>query len=119
MGRTKALTDGTLPCLRVLCKAQNLRFVEHPLLVGHYEQDPISGPEAVIDRWLLKGELTTRHRLGIYAGKANTATVVLIKDSETGLHQGKGRGAVVIGLGSYGDLNMEALTEAVRIGTLR
>jgi len=119
MGRAKALTDGPLPCLRVLCKAQNLRYVEHPLMVGHYEQDPIAGSEAVIDRWLLKGELTTRHRLGIYAGKANTATVVLIKDSETGLHQGKGRGAVVIGLGAYGDLNMEALTEAVRIGTLR
>jgi len=113
------MTNAPSPRLRVLCKAQNLRYVEHPLMVGHYEQDPISGAEALIDRWLLKGELTMRHRLGIYAGKANTATVVLIKDSESGLHSGQGRGAVVIGLGVYGELNIEALTEAVRIGTLR
>ena len=113
------MTNAPSPRLRVLCKAQNLRYVEHPLMVGHYEQDPISGAEALIDRWLLKGELTMRHRLGIYAGKVNTATVVLIKDSESGLHSGQGRGAVVIGLGVYGELNIEALTEAVRIGTLR
>ncbi len=113
------MTNAPSPRLRVLCKAQNLRYVEHPLMVGHYEQDPISGAEALIDRWLLKGELTMRHRLGIYAGKSNTATVVLIKDSESGLHSGQGRGAVVIGLGVYGELNIEALTEAVRIGTLR
>lgn len=119
MGRDDATTNAPSPRLRVLCKAQNLRYVEHPLMVGHYEQDPISGAEALIDRWLLKGELTMRYRLGIYAGQAHTATVVLIKDSESGLHSGQGRGAVVIGLGVYGELNIEALTEAVRIGTLR
>jgi hypothetical protein len=119
MGRDDAMTNAPSPRLRVLCKAQNLRYVEHPLMVGHYEQDPISGAEALIDRWLLKGELTMRYRLGIYAGQAHTATVVLIKDSESGLHSGEGRGAVVIGLGVYGELNIEALTEAVRIGTLR
>ena len=39
-----------------------------PIMVGHYEQDPIAGPEALIDRELLDGDLSERHALGLYAG---------------------------------------------------
>jgi CHAT domain-containing protein len=107
------------PCLQVCCKAMDLRFVSQPVLVGHYLQDAISGPEALIDREIVGRELSMRHRLGLYAGAQGTATVVLLTNNAEERRRGRTRGAVVIGLGSYGELSAVTLTEAVRVGTLR
>ena len=107
------------PCLQVCCKAMDLRFVTQPVMVGHYLQDAISGPEALIDREIVGRELSMRHRLGLYAGALGTATVVLLTNNAEERGRGKTRGAVVIGLGSYGELTAVTLTEAVRVGTLR
>ena len=107
------------PCLQVCCKAMDLRFVTQPVMVGHYLQDAISGPEALIDRELVGRELSMRHRLGLYAGAQGTATVVLLTNNAEERRRGRTRGAVVIGLGSYGELSAVTLTEAVRVGTLR
>ncbi len=107
------------PCLQVCCKAMDLRFVTQPVLVGHYLQDAISGPEALIDREIVGRELSMRHRLGLYAGAQGTATVVLLTNNAEERRRGRTRGAVVIGLGSYGELTAVTLTEAVRVGTLR
>ncbi len=105
--------------LEVSCVAMDLRFATMPVMVGHYEQDPISGAEALIDRELVDGELTMRHHLGLYAGRTGTATVVLFMPNEQERLRGSYRGAVVTGLGQYGELSAAALTEAVRVGTLR
>jgi len=107
------------PCLQVYCKAMDLRFVTQPVMVGHYLHDAISGPEALIDRELVRQELSMRHRLGLYAGAQGTATVVLLTNNAEERRRGKTRGAVVIGLGSYGELSAVTLTEAVRVGSLR
>ena len=107
------------PCLQVCCTAMDLRFVTQPVMVGHYLQDAISGPEALIDRELVDRELSMRHRLGLYAGAQGTATVVLLTNNAEERRRGRTRGAVVIGLGSYGELSAVTLTEAVRVGTLR
>ncbi|MCX5956199.1 MAG: CHAT domain-containing protein [Cyanobacteria bacterium] len=107
------------PCLQVCCKAMDLRFVTQPVMVGHYLQDAISGPEALIDRELVDRELSMRHRLGLYAGAQGTATVVLLTNNAEERRRGRTRGAVVIGLGSYGELSAETLAEAVRVGSLR
>ncbi|MFT4102112.1 MAG: hypothetical protein QM674_13950, partial [Burkholderiaceae bacterium] len=102
--------------LEVAVKAMDLRFVCDPILVGHYEQDPISGPEALIDRELLDGDLGKRHTLGLYAGPTGTVVVVLRAASAFQPL----RGAVVTGLGAYeGNLSVPQLTEAVRTGVLR
>ena len=50
--------------LEVAVKATDLRFLSEPIMVGHYEQDPIAGPEGLIDRELLDGDLSERHSLG-------------------------------------------------------
>ena len=55
--------------LKVGVLATDLRFVDQPILVGHYEQDPISGPEALIDAELLAGELQQRYQLGVYLAR--------------------------------------------------
>lgn len=104
--------------LRVSCHAMDLRQVTFPVMVGHYENDPIAAAEALIDRDLVAGELSARYRLGLYAGPLGSATVVLMPDERKG-RRGPGRGAVVIGLGSLGELSTITLTEAVRVGVLR
>ncbi|MFN9532093.1 MAG: hypothetical protein ACK575_11730, partial [Cyanobacteriota bacterium] len=103
----------------VSCHAMDLRYVSQPLMVGHYENDPIAAAEALIDRDIVAGELSIRNPLGLYAGPRGTTTVVLMSRSDRELHQGSCRGAVVIGLGKLGDLSSVALAEAVRVGTLR
>ncbi len=102
--------------LEIAVKAMDLRFLSDPIMVGHYEQDPISGAESLIDRELLEGELTERYNLGLYAGPRGTAAVVLRVLSG----YGDLRGAVVTGLGKYdGSLSAADLTESVRTGALR
>ena len=98
----------------------DLRFLSCPLLLGHYEQDPIAGAEALIDRELLDGDLSQRYSLGLYAGPCGTATVVLRVPNEQERRRGSLSGAVVCGLGAYdGSLTFSRLCEAVRTGVLR
>ncbi|MEB3261259.1 MAG: CHAT domain-containing protein [Cyanobacteriota bacterium] len=111
--------SGVAPPLRVSCQAMDLRYVDHPLMVGHYDNDSIAAAEALLDRDIVAGELSSRRRLGLYAGPRGTSTVVLMPPSARERGQGSCRGAVVIGLGTFGDLSTMALTEAVRVGALR
>ncbi len=105
-------------CVRV--KTMDLRQVTQPILVGHYEQDAISGAEALIDRDVVHGELSVRHHLGLYAGAIGSATAVLLKGNAQERQRGSLRGAVVAGLGKYdGSLTVGKLTEAVRTAGLR
>ena len=111
--------SGALRHLTVTVRAMDLRFLSSPIMVGHYEQDPISGPEAQIDRELLGGDLSKRYNLGAYAGIRGSATVVL-RGTSANERGGRLSGAVVTGLGRYdGSLSASDLTEAVRVGALR
>ncbi len=122
--------------LEVTVKAMDLRFITSPILVGAYEQDPIAGPQKLIDRELLDGDLSQRQSLGLYAGPLGSATIVLrVPDQRGGLSLAAAthsasqpvpggampmRGAIVVGLGTYdGALSVGALTDAVRAGVLR
>ena len=89
-------------------------------MVGQYEGDPIAGPQRLIDRELLDGDLSQRHSLGLYAGPLGSAIVVLRAPNANERARGSLRGAVVTGLGPYdGGLSVSNLTEAVRAGALR
>ena len=106
--------------LEVAVKAMDLRFISQPIMVGHYERDPIAGAESLIDRELLGGDLSERYSLGLYAGGRGTATVVLRVPNDIERQRGSLSGAVVAGLGSYDRaLSPSDLTEAVRTGALR
>jgi hypothetical protein len=105
--------------LDVTVRAMDLRFLSRPIMVGHYEQDPISGPEALIDRELLGGDLSKRYNLGQYAGPRGSATVVL-RGANANERNARLSGAVVTGLGRYdGSLSASELTESARVGALR
>ena len=106
--------------LAVSVKAMDLRFISEPIMVGHYERDPIAGAESLIDRELLDSDLTQRHSLGLYAGNRGTATVVLRVPNALERQRGSLSGAIVTGLGSYDRaLSPSDLLEAVRTGALR
>ena len=110
----------TRDTLQVRVHAMDLRQVNQPLLVGHYEQDAISGAEALIDQELVHGELSIRHHLGLYAGAIGTASAVLLSGTALEHQRGSYRGAVVAGLGKYdGSLTVGKLTDAVRTAGLR
>lgn len=121
-GRGSALRARERPrdAIKVRVRAMDLRQVTQPILVGHYEQDAIAGPEALIDRWLAHGELSVRHHLGLYAGAVGTASAVLLASSPHERQRGSLRGAVVAGLGKYdGSLTVGKLTDATRTACLR
>ncbi len=105
--------------LQVACAAMDLRFARDPILVGHYERDPLAGAEALIDRDVVCNELTMRKHLGLYAGPIGTATVVLVEPNAEEQLRGVQHGAVVAGLGEWGELTAASLTEAVRAAALR
>jgi len=106
--------------LRVRVVAGDLRAMDCPVMLGHYEQDPIAGTEHIVDTDLLDGELTQRLRLGLYAGAIGTATAVLLRPNAIERQRGSLRGAVVAGLGPLdGSLTMDGLVEAARTAALR
>ena len=106
--------------LEVTVRAMDLRFLFEPIMVGHYENDAIAGPESLIDRELLQGDLSERRSLGLYAGPRGTVTVALRVQRRARQDSGLLSGAVVTGLGAYdGALSLAELTESVRSGVLR
>ena len=106
--------------LAVTVRGMDLRFVTAPILVGHYQSDPIAGPQHLIDTELLDGKLSQRHCLGLYAGPLGSATVVLQAPNPAEQARGSLVGAVVTGLGDYsGALSQDNLLQAVRAGVLR
>ena len=118
-GRLKPPVRRNLRTLTVAVKAMDLRFVQVPLICGHYRGDPISGAESIIDRWLVAGALSRRQHLGIHSGELGNATVALAPRSREERLRKTGRGAVVVGLGEMGKLSADGVTEAVRAGVLR
>jgi CHAT domain-containing protein/pimeloyl-ACP methyl ester carboxylesterase len=118
--RSARAASQTREALRLCVHAMDLRQVTQPILVGHYEQDAISGAEALIDQELVNGELTIRNHLGLYAGAVGTASAVLLNGTDVERQRGSYRGAVVAGLGPYdGSLTVGKLTDAVRTASLR
>ncbi len=82
----------------------------HPVLVGHHEGDTIASAEDYLDRQL-RGRLRERLRLGLYPGELGSSLVML--DPRDRRDHDAHPGAIVVGLGEYGELSPGQL-----IGTL-
>lgn len=95
----------------------DLTHTNHPILLGHYEGDTIAGAERVVDK-MVSGALSQRYHLGRYPGRNGTATVVLAPSNKIQKSLGVQHGAVVIGLGKWGELTPTALTQAVSQGVM-
>lgn len=101
------------PILRtnVTMRHGDLRFSHHPVLVGHHMGDPITGAERALDR-CLDQSLTTVRDLGLYPGVIETCEVILRMGRNPG-------GAVIVGLGPFGDLTPGQLRRTVNRAALR
>lgn len=89
----------------------DLRFARYPVAVGHYLGDPITGAEAALDA-CLGGHLSHVRDLGLYPGAVNTCEV-LLREGHTQA------GAIVVGLGTFGDLTPGKLRDSFRQAVLR
>jgi hypothetical protein len=95
----------------------DLRYAKFPIVVGHYEGDTIVGAEARIDQ-LLEGAMATRYNLGLYPGPMRTAAVVLRQPTALQKALKLPNGAVVIGLGRWGELTAAQLSNLIRRAAL-
>ena len=90
----------------------DLRYAKYAVVLGRYEDQPMVGSEKAIDR-LLEGRLSTARALGLSADHVGTYRYF------GGPAAGQGRGgALIVGLGRYGNLSPGDLTLTVRQGIL-
>lgn len=108
----------TTQTLQVAVRAMDLRFVQQPIICGHYQADAIASAERIIDKYLLQGALSQRERLGIYAGPVSTSTIILRPRSTEDLHRHTCRGAIIVGLGEWNQISAQKITDTVRDGVL-
>ena len=97
-----------LPRIRVRVSNGDLRYASFPLLAGHFFSDSILYAESVIDQYL-DGALTELNKLGIYPGPIGTSDVFVPPGADYA-------GAIVLGLGHFGQLTAFQLTITVEQG---
>ena len=102
-------TAGDMP-ITVSVSNGDLKYALYPLMIGHFDGDGIISAEKAAD-WHLDGELTRRHRLGLYPGPVGTSEKVA-SGSTKGF-----KGAIIVGLGRQGLLTEYRLTSTVEQGT--
>jgi tetratricopeptide (TPR) repeat protein len=90
----------------------NIHYADLPVMVGHYQGDGVTGSEAALDR-SLGGRLTALHRASLYPGPLNTVEIVVQPGTQ------RSDGAVVVGLGTLGQLSAANLRETLRHGLIR
>ncbi|MFS8980784.1 CHAT domain-containing protein [Cupriavidus necator] len=98
----------------------NLKFVDEPVLVGHYRGAGMAGAESVVDR-LIGGALSTSMRLGRYPQDLKTQQVFVntAPDDLNPLRtMPRPKGIVVVGLGDEGHLRAGGLAATVRLGVI-
>lgn len=118
-GPRRRQTSRRKSSLRVAVRGGDLRFLDQPVLCGHYIGDAISGAEASLDE-MLEGVLAERERLGVYAAEIGSAAIILRPPSAEEGARGTRLGAVIVGLGKFnGQLSARQITESVRAGVVR
>ena len=110
--RTKTLE----PPVQVSVVHGNLAYATHPVAVGHYAGDTIISAEKQLDM-ALSNTLTLRHQLGIYPGAIESNAVFINPKLEEN-NSATPQGAIVIGLGTVGNLTAAMLTRTVTRGLL-
>ncbi len=113
--KRKSLKARTSDKLQVSVWHGDLKHTSDPILLSHYEGDTIAGAERIVDG-IIGNALSQRYHLGRYPGRAGTAAVVLSPPNEIQRSLGVQHGAIVIGLGKWGDLTPSALSQAVYQG---
>ena len=120
LGKTprRPYQQGEQPSFRVSVIHGDLRYARYPIVVGHYEGDTIIGAEDHVDR-LLRGALSQRYSLGLYPGEFGSRAVILRKPTAVQKALRLPSGAIVIGLGKWGELSTGQLSDLLRRAALQ
>jgi CHAT domain-containing protein len=97
--------------LRVRVANGDLRYASFPLLAGHFTNDGIHYAERAIDNYLDQA-LSQRRSLGSYPGPVGSSELFLPAGADY-------RGAIVVGLGEFGQLTAFGLTTTVEQGAAK
>jgi hypothetical protein len=116
-GRRRSYRAPERAGFRVSVVHGDLAFARFPIVVGHYEGDTIIGAESIVDH-LLDRALTTRYNLGLYPGPLGTVSVVLRQPTALQRALQLPNGAIVVGLGRWGELTVGQIANLVRRGAL-
>lgn len=100
--------------LKLSVRHGDLGYARFPVLVGHYQGDTIVSAEAALDARLIGrndpvGPLTRQRDLGLYPGPVGSHGIFFNERPPR-----KPEGAVVVGLGPFGDLSPSRLEVSTR-----
>lgn len=120
--QTDASNASTAPNapLRIEVVNADLKFVDEPVMCGHYRGSVLAGAECVLD-WLVGRAMSTSVRLGRYPQglKAQQVFVNASVDRVNPLRSmPRPAGVIVVGLGDEGHLRASGLVNAVRLGVI-
>jgi hypothetical protein len=97
--------------IKVSVYHSDLRQARFPIAVGHYEGFPIIGAEKAIDR-ALGYRLTQLLQAGLYPDAVGRAEVIRMKGAKL-------KGALVVGLGEFGNVTLQEVRRGVTAAALR
>ena len=120
LGKTprRPYRQGEQPSFRVSVVHGDLRYARYPIVVGHYEGDTIIGAEKHVDG-LLRGALSQRYSLGLYPGEFGSLAVILRQPTAVQTALRLPWGAIVMGLGKWGELSTGQLSDLLRRAALQ
>lgn len=108
-----AVPEPIEPVLNITLAHANLKYAKYPVAVGHYIDDPIMHAERALDDFL-NNRLEQRHRAGLYPGPVGTSDVIFSEKDER-----IPEGALVIGLGEYGQLTAAKLERTLTLAFVK
>jgi CHAT domain-containing protein len=105
---------GATGALRVVVRNADLKFVQQPLLIGHYRSMTLTGAEAVIDALVGRG-MSRALNAGLYpdATGSHQVFVNLHRNPDNPFQMPRPTASVVVGLGEEGKLRIVDLVYSV------
>jgi CHAT domain-containing protein len=90
----------------------DLMYSQFPLLAAHFKNDGILNAEKAIDGYLNK-ILTMRHQLNLYPSEIGTSEIFV---SHNEYNHSAFKGAIIVGLGKFGELTRTLLAQTIEQG---
>ncbi|MHC2148350.1 DUF7379 domain-containing protein [Pseudomonas sp. 210_17 TE3656] len=105
----------TLSPLAITVVNGNLKFIRHPLMVGHYSSSALVGAERVVDE-LVGGLLGDALRMGLYPNQVCNQQIFvnIAVNSDNPLQLPRPEATIIVGLGEEGKLNASEMVTTVR-----
>jgi len=105
--------------LQITVSNANLKFVRHPMMVGHYRSLALTGTELAMDV-LIGGTMTTALRVGLYPDQPGSQQIFINTHAnhDNPMQPPRPGAVIVVGLGEEGKLRAPMLAQTVRQGVM-